>query len=180
MFNDIQYLNSTRDIERLYAVVQSNQDQGEKGWMARLDAAEALAQLADPRGFDYLREMAKFPNKDTQEVALEILDGLKDYPIKPIAQAQDPFQLKSESLFFKINSKYPYLIAWAAFVVLYLVAVQILNFFATDFLVLTQTWLPAWISSLFLYLLLLVAGFFAFRFVIKIFVLPYENKSGSS
>jgi HEAT repeat protein len=177
MFSNIEEMKNKGNVEWLSAFLYDYKDDSEKGWMARLDAAEALAQLGDPRGFDYLREMAKSPNKDTQEIALEILDGLKDYPIKPIAQTQDPVQPKSESLFFKINSQYPYGIAWAAFVVLYLIAVQILNVFATNFLVLTQTWLPAWISSLFLYLLLLVAGFFAFRFVIKIFVLPYEDKS---
>ena len=176
MFSDIEELKRNGDIEGLFAFLQSNQDKSEKGWMARLDAAEALAQLGDPRGLDYLHRMAVSPSKDIQEVASEILDGLKDYQPEPIAQTEHYAQPKSDNLFFKINSKYPYLVAWAAFIILYFIAVTILNPVTTLFLTTTQAWLSEWISSLVLFMLLLVVGFFLFRYVIKIFVLPYVNK----
>jgi hypothetical protein len=176
MSSNIEEMKNQGNIEWLFAVLQDYKDESEKGWMARLDAAEALVQLGDPRGLDYLREMAESPNKDIQEIALEILDGLRDYPVEPIAQAEHSVLPRSESMFFKINAKYPYGVAWAAFVTLYLVAVTILNRVTTLFFVATQPWLSERISSLVSVLLILIAGFFVFRYVIKLFVLPYENK----
>ena len=177
MFSNIEDMKNRGNVEWLFAFLQDYKDDSEKGWMARLDAAEALAQLGDPRGLDYLRQMAEYSNKDTREVALEILDELKDDPAVPIAQANDPALSKSNGLFFKINAKYPYVLGWAAFIVLYLIGVAILNSFGTYFLAITQTWLPEGISYLFLYSLFLVFGFLVFRYVIKIFILPYVNKS---
>ena len=60
---------------------------------------------------------------------------------------------------------------------LLLIAVTILNSFARNLLTLTQDWLPAWPSALILCWMLLVFGFLLFRFVIKVFVLPYEIRS---
>ena len=177
MFSNIEEMKNRGNTEWLFAFLQDYPDDSEKGWMARLDAAEALAQLGDPRGLDYLRQMAESPNQDIREVALEILDGLKDHPVEPIAQANDPALPKSESLFFKINARYPYVVAWAAFLALYLIGLTILNAFGTYFLALTQTWLPQGISYLFLYLLFLVFGFLLFRYVIKLFIVPYVNKA---
>ncbi|MRS05210.1 hypothetical protein EG832_18650, partial [bacterium] len=42
-----------------------------------LDAAEGLAKLRDPRGFDYLQAALKSENRDIREVAQEILAGLE-------------------------------------------------------------------------------------------------------
>lgn len=182
MVSDIEYLKSNGDVEGLLALLQDNRDNSEKGWMARLDAAEALAQLGDRRGLEYLQRMAESPKKDIREIALEILDGLKDYqpepvPPEPVAQPKVPAQPGSESLFFTINARYPYAVAWAAFVALIILVAILLNSFASVLLALIQTWLPARISTLLLYLLLLYFGFLVFRFVIKIFVLPYETRS---
>jgi hypothetical protein len=176
MFSNIEEMKNQGNTAWLFAVLQDYKDDSEKGWMARLDAAEALVQLGDPRGLDYLHEMAKSPNKDIQGIALEILDGLKDYPVEPIVQVESAVMPKSESMFFKINSKYPYLVAWAAFVVLYFIVVTILNPVITLFFVATQSWLSERISSLVSYLLLLIFGFFVFRYAIKLFVLPYASK----
>jgi hypothetical protein len=121
--------------------------------------------------------MAKSPDQDIREVALEILDGLKEDPPESAAQATYSFQPGSDSLFFKINARYPYVVAWTAFVVLYLIAVVFLNPVINILLTATQSLLPDWLTSLFIYLLYIAAGFFVFRFIVKIFVLPYINKS---
>jgi hypothetical protein len=177
MFSGIEDLKNNRDLDGLFAFLQSHQDESEKGWMARLDAAEALAQFGDRRGLEYLQHMAESPNPDIREIAREILDELEADPAEIATQAPGPALPANDILFFVINAKYPYAVAWAAFVILFLIAVVILNSFAWNLLAITQAWLPAWVSSLSFYLLLLIFGFLFFRFVIKIFVLPYENKS---
>jgi hypothetical protein len=181
MFDDVEEMKSSGDAERLFTFLQNNKDNREKGWMARLDAAEALAQLGDPRGLEYLRRMADSPNQDIREIAIEILDGLKEDQPEPVpsgstVQAVQPATFQPESLFFLINARYPYIVAWAAFLALFILLAILLNFAITPFFALTQTWLPAWSYLLFFYLLLLYFGFLAFRWVIKLFVLPYENK----
>jgi hypothetical protein len=126
--------------------------------MLRLDAAEALAQLGDKRGLDYLNKMNKSSNKDVQDVASEILGGLKDFQPEPILQTQVHAQPNSKSLVYKINSKYPYLIAWTAFLVLFFLAVTALNPVILLFLVTAKIWLPKLpelISSFILFLLVL-------------------------
>jgi len=50
----------------------------ESEWMLRLDAAEALAQLGDERGLDYLTRALDDPDTDIGDVAKEILEGLND------------------------------------------------------------------------------------------------------
>src|SRR5690349_14798406 len=104
MFNEIEEMKSKGDVEGLLAVLRSNNDDGEKGWMRRLDAAEALAQLGDQRGLDYLRQMAASPNKDIYEIAIEILDGL-GYS-QPV-QAKTHAQPSSKSLLYNVSVKYP-------------------------------------------------------------------------
>jgi len=138
--------------------------------MRRLDAAEALAQLGDKRGLDYLHQMAASQNKDIDEIAAEILDGLGDS--QPV-QAKNHAQPSSKSLLHNVSAKYPYLVAWIAFLALYFLAYMALSAVALFFFIGTQ----AGLSQQLLYiLLLLVIGFFVFRWVIKRLVLPYENK----
>ena len=138
MLNEIKELKSKGDVENLFALLQRNKDSGDKGWMLRLDAAEALAQLGDNRGLDYLNQMTISSNK--------------------------------------INSKYPYLISWIAFIALYFVVTAILSPVVTLFWVIVPTWVTRSISSLTALLLNFTIGFFVFRFVIKKLVLPYKNK----
>jgi hypothetical protein len=176
MLNEIKELKSKGDVENLFALLQSNKDSGDKDWMLRLDAAEALAQLGDKRGLDYLNQMMISSNKDIQEVASEILDELKDYQSEPILQAQVINQSNPNNLIYKINSKYPYLISWIAFISLYFVVTAILSPVVTLFWVIVPTWVTRSISSLTALLLNFTIGFFVFRFVIKKLVLPYKNK----
>ncbi len=173
MFNEIEEMKSKGEVEGLVAVLHSNNDDGEKGWMRRLDAAEALAQLGDKRGLDYLHQMAASPNKDIYEIALEVLNGL-GYS-QPV-QAKNHAQPSSKSVLSTVNAKYPYLIAWTAFLALYFLAFIAMSSVATFFLIGTQAGPSQWLSSLVYFLLLLVIGFFVFRLVIKRLVLPYENK----
>ena len=126
--------------------------------------------------------MAGSSNQDIQEIASEILDGLKDLQPEtmspaPITQSEAPALPMSAGWFFRLTATYPYLVGWTAFVALYFLVITILNPVGTFFLAATQTVLPGWIASLFLYSLLFLVSFFVFRFVIKIFVLPFENKS---
>ena len=177
MLLEINSLKSKADVDGLYALLLKTDEHNEKGWMARLDIAEALAQLGDRRGQDYLNQMSESSNKDIREVALEILEGLKNYQPEPIIQEENSVQARQKGLLYKINSKYPYLIAWIAFLGIYFIAITALNPVSTLFLVTTYTWLPESLSTLILFSLFIAVGFFVFRFVVKKFVLPYENKS---
>jgi hypothetical protein len=177
MLLEIKSLKSKADVDGLYALLLETDERNEKGWMARLDIAEALAQLGDRRGQDYLQQMTESSNKDIQEVALEILEGLKNYQPEPIIQEENPIQSRQKGLLYKINSKYPYLIAWVFFLSIYFIAVTALNPVVELFLVTTYTWLSKLTSSLILFFLFIIVGFFVFRFTVKKFVLPYENKS---
>jgi len=69
------------NINGLIAVLKSDKD-----WMLCLDAAEALAQLGDKRGIDYLHKVVENPDPNVRDVAKEILEGLKDYQPDPITQ----------------------------------------------------------------------------------------------
>ena len=176
MLNEITTMKNQGNVEGLFALLQSDRDQSDKGWMLRLDAAEALAQLGDKRGLDYLNTIMESSNKDIREVASEILDGLRDYQPEPIPQTQILDQPNSNSFVYKISSKYPYLIAWLAFIALYFLAGTLLTPVISLFLVTTEPWLPESISSFTRLLLYLVVAFFIFRFVIKKIILPYEGK----
>ena len=174
MLNEIEIIEmkSKGDVEGLFALLQSNR---QKDWMLRLDAAEALAQLGDKRGLDYLNQMMNSSDKDIQEVALEILDGLKNYQPEPILQNRILEQPNSKNRIFKITSKYPFLVAWLAFIVLnFLVGLFVTP--AVDLLLLvTKSWLPEIIAIFIRLFLYLFATFFIFRFVIKNIVLPHKG-----
>ena len=111
MFNEITEMKNKRNIEELFALLQSDKVENDKDWMLRLDAAEALAQLGDKRGLEYLNKIIETSNnKDVQDVASEILSGLKDYQPEPTLQTQVHNQPNPNSLVYKISSKYPYLV----------------------------------------------------------------------
>jgi hypothetical protein len=176
MFNEIIEMKNKRNVEELFTLLQSDKGESEKDWMLRLDAAEALAQLGDKRGLDYLNKMIESSNKDIQDVASEILDGLKDFQPEPILQTQVHQQSNPNSLVYRIISKYPYPISWIAFLVLYFLAITVLAPVATLYWLTVPTWMPRLISSLILLLAYLAIGFFIFRYLIKKIILPHENK----
>jgi HEAT repeat protein len=175
MLLEIKSMKIKADVDGLYALLLKTDESSEKGWIARLDIAEALAQLGDRRGQDYLNQMAESSNKDIREVALEILEGLKNYQPEPITHQDNSIQTQHQGLLYKINSKYPFLIAWVVFLVIYFIAITALNPVVTLFLVTTYTWLPELASSLILFSVFISVGFFVFRFVVKKFIMPYEK-----
>lgn len=70
---NIAKLKQEGDTEKLVAILGNRRD-----WMLALDAAEALAQLQDERGLDYLIRALNNPNIDVRDVAREILEGLNN------------------------------------------------------------------------------------------------------
>ena len=67
-------INSFRekgDVKGLIEIIKSNHD-----WMLRLDAAEALAQLGNEQGINYLISSLESPDDDIRDIAKEILEGL--------------------------------------------------------------------------------------------------------
>jgi hypothetical protein len=66
-------LKQQNDIRALLAMLENEPD-----WMDVLDAAEALAQLGDPRGLERLIQTLGDPDPDVREVAREILTELND------------------------------------------------------------------------------------------------------
>ncbi len=177
MLLQIKSMKSKSDVDGLYALLLKTDENSEKGWMARLDIAEALAQLGDRRGQDYLNQMAESSNKDIQEIALEILEELKNYQPEPTAHENYSIQTNHQSLLYKMNSKYPYLIAWIFFLGIYFIALTALNPVVDLISVITYPWLSKLAASLISFLLFVIVGFFVFRFVVKKFILPYETKS---
>ena len=180
MFNEITELKNKRNIEELFALLQSDKVENDKDWMLRLDAAEALAQLGDKRGLDYLNKMNESSDKDVQDVASEILSGLKDYQPELTLQTQVHNQPNPNRLVYKIISKYPYLVAWIAFIALLFLAATILSPVELLFWTIVPTWATKSISSLTALLFNFTIGFFVFRFVIKKLVLPYKSKDESN
>ena len=174
---EIKLLKDNADADGLYALLLNTDESNEKGWMTRLDTAEALTQLGDGRGQDYLLQMTESANKDVREIALEILDGLKNYQPEAITHKNNSVAPKNHDLFYKINSKYPYLMGWIFFLGIYFIAVTLLNPVIDLFLVTTYTWLSKFTSSLILFFLFIFVGFFVFRFAVKKFILPYGSKS---
>jgi len=71
---NIEELKLKGNVEGLVAVQNSSTD-----WMRCLDAAEALAQMGDPRGIDYLNEAVENNDSEIRDIAKEILEGLKDH-----------------------------------------------------------------------------------------------------
>jgi hypothetical protein len=69
----IKELWTSGDFESLSRVLEY-----ERAWMLRLDAAEALARSGRVAGLDYLIDALDSSDKDEQDVAAEILDGLND------------------------------------------------------------------------------------------------------
>jgi HEAT repeat protein len=172
MLNEINEKKSKRDVEGLFALLHSNRN---KDSLLRLDAAEALAQLGDKRGLDYLNQMMNSSDKDIQEVASEILEGLKDYQPEPILQTQILKRPSANSWIYKTTSKYPYLVAWLAFIALYFLAGSLLTPAIDLLLLITESWLPEFLSYFTRLLLYIIAAFFVFRFVVKKIVLPHEG-----
>ena len=162
MLNEIPEMKSKRNIDGLLSLIRNDKSQSEKDWMLRLDAAEALAQLGDNRGTQFIIKMTESPDLEISDVAKEILEGLKNYQADPVLKTQIANQSESDDFAIKINAKYPYLTGWTAFVVIYLLILSVLVL------------IP--ISSLVLFFLQLVIGFFIFKFVTKKLVLPYEKK----
>lgn len=64
-------LKQKGDIQGLVAILNNK-----RNWMLSLDAAEALVQLEDERGLNYLINALDNPNIDIREIAREILEGL--------------------------------------------------------------------------------------------------------
>lgn len=67
----VSKLKQKGDVEALAAILEDKHD-----WMLSLDAAEALVQLEDQRGLDYLINALTNPSADIRAVATEILEGL--------------------------------------------------------------------------------------------------------
>ena len=172
MLNEIDEMKHRGDTEGLFALLQGNRNED---WMSRLDAAEALAQLGDGRGLDYLNHMLTSSDKDIQEVVSEILEGLRDYQLEPVLQPEIVDQPNSKNWVYKIALKYPYLVAWSAFVALSLLA-DVLLAPALDLLLWgTRSWVPESIAILIRLFVYLLVGFFIFRIVIRHIVLPLQG-----
>ncbi len=73
------------DLEGLAHVLRYDPD-----WIVRMDAAEALAVLGDPRGRDHLMAALEDPADDVRAVAREILDSLPAAPGNPRVQPREP------------------------------------------------------------------------------------------
>ena len=71
--NKIKTLFEDNDIDGLTAILVHDRD-----WFMRLEAAEALALLKDPRGIDYLVVSLQDPDSEVRGVAEEILTELDD------------------------------------------------------------------------------------------------------
>ncbi len=77
------------DLEGLAHVLRYDPD-----WIVRMDAAEALAALGDPRGREHLTAALKDPADDVRAVAREILDGLPAQEVKEPVRAPEPGRLQ--------------------------------------------------------------------------------------
>ncbi|MFT3891609.1 MAG: hypothetical protein QM730_08260 [Anaerolineales bacterium] len=67
----VEKLKQKGDTQGLVSILNNSHN-----WMLALDAAEALVQLEDERGLNYLINALENPNIDFREVAREILEGL--------------------------------------------------------------------------------------------------------
>ncbi len=81
----VKELWAERDLDGLAMVLRHDPD-----WIVRMDAAEALAALGDPRGRDHLLAALEDPADDVRAVASEILDGLQAAAGKPSFQQPEP------------------------------------------------------------------------------------------
>jgi hypothetical protein len=70
MKSQISDLVAMHDVDTLYDLMAEDDD-----WMTQLDAAEALVKLGDRRGLDFLLSAGLSEDKETREVAKEILDS---------------------------------------------------------------------------------------------------------
>ncbi|MBC7878668.1 MAG: hypothetical protein H7Y59_15970 [Anaerolineales bacterium] len=70
---NVTKLKQKGDIQGLVVVLKNKNN-----WMLSLDAAEALIQLEDERGLNYLINALDNPNIDIRDVAREILEGIND------------------------------------------------------------------------------------------------------
>ncbi len=86
----VKLLWAHADREGLAVLLQYSPD-----WLIRMDAAEALASLEDPRGVQYLIAALADPSEDVRTVAREILEGLGTGPAKPSA-APDESELPAQ------------------------------------------------------------------------------------
>jgi hypothetical protein len=154
--NKIDKFIKEGDIVGLVNILENDADS-----MICLNAAKALAQLGDERGLDYLIGALDIPDADVNFVAKEMLIKLNK-PRGNLALAS----VKSSTLpptapgtSEKLNAKYPYLTGYVGFIALYTLASIILGFI-----------LPSILNAI----IVIVIGFFIFKFVVQNNILPYK------
>lgn len=82
-FLDVSEINVLKEKGDFKSLIRILQKESGVDWMFRLDAAEALAQIGNEQGVDYLISALQSSDTDKSdtdksEVAREILEGLND------------------------------------------------------------------------------------------------------
>jgi hypothetical protein len=146
--NQVVELSEANDITGLVGILENNSDP-----MLCLEAAMALAQLGDVRGINYLNNASKNPDVEVSSQAIKILAELNNPEgILELQSQQNNTNQSYAPKTIKIH-KGSFLAGYIGFIALYMLSSVLLSF--TPF------------PSLLRLGLLLVAGYYIFKFVVK-------------
>ncbi|MEP7136695.1 MAG: HEAT repeat domain-containing protein [Chloroflexota bacterium] len=146
--NQVVELSENNDINGLVSILENNSDQ-----MLCLEAAMALAQLGDVRGINYLSNASKNPDAEVSSQAIKILAELNNPEGNLELQSQQDNANQSYVPKTIRIQKGSFLTGYIGFIALNMLSSVLLSF------------MP--FPSILRLALLLVAGYYIFKFVVK-------------
>jgi HEAT repeat protein len=146
--NQVVELSENNDINGLASILENNSDP-----MLCLEAAMALAQLGDERGLNYLISALEIPDAEVNSRARKILAEI-NHPEGNLALQPHQVDINQSYVSKKVRiQKSSFLAGYIGFIALYMLSSVLLNL------------IP--LPSLLRLVLLLIAGYYIFKFVVK-------------
>jgi hypothetical protein len=153
----ISIFKEQKDVDGLVKILENETD-----WLICLKAAEALAELGNESGMDYLIDALEIQDEDVKETARNMLEGLNLPRAKQALDAHPVAVTQPDSTSDTLKARYPFLTAWVGFITISALASLIVGLFPV----------PSWLRIV----IDLIVGFYIFKFVVENNVLPYAHR----